>query len=112
MDLGAPFIFFNLYMLLGVFSRVLVVLSTQFKYRREKIYKIMICPHDGQEKLKGEGVISFFLNGLFLQGKSMSLLKFFCCCLGVYLKLYLRSKVNRGFHKYADGGPIVDVRVG
>jgi hypothetical protein len=33
----------------------------------------------------------------------------FCCCLGVYLKLCLRSKVNIGFHKYADGGLIVDV---
>jgi hypothetical protein len=39
----------------------------------------MICPYGGQEKLKGEGggLISFFLNGLFLEGKSMSLLKFF-----------------------------------
>jgi hypothetical protein len=35
----------------------------------------MICPYGGQEKLKA-GLISFFLNGLFLQGKSMSLLKF------------------------------------
>jgi hypothetical protein len=58
---------------------------------------------------RGGGLISFFLNGLFLEGKSMSLLKF--CCLGMYLKLYLRSKVNIGFHKYADGGPIMDVRV-
>jgi hypothetical protein len=41
----------------------------------------------------GGGLISFFLNGLFLEGKSISLLKFFCC-LGVYLKLCLRSKVN------------------
>jgi hypothetical protein len=38
----------------------------------------------------------------------MSLLKF---CLGAYLKLYLRSKVNLGFHKYVDGGPIMDVQV-
>jgi hypothetical protein len=55
-------------------------------------------------------VISFFLNGLFLEGKSMSLLMFFC--LGVYLKLCLRSKVNLGFHKCVEGGPIMDVRVG
>jgi hypothetical protein len=41
----------------------------------------------------------------------MSLLKFFYC-LGVYLKLCLMSKVNLGFPKYADGGPIMDVRVG
>jgi hypothetical protein len=38
----------------------------------------MMCPYSGQEKLKGEGgLILFFLNGLFLEGKSMSLLKFF-----------------------------------
>jgi hypothetical protein len=60
---------------------------------------------------KGRGLISFFLNGLFLEGKSMSLLKF-CCCLGVYLKVCLGSKVNLGFYKYADGGPIMDVQVG
>jgi hypothetical protein len=53
---------------------------------------------------------SFFLNGLFLEGKCISLLKFFC--LGVYLELCLRSKVNLGFHKYVDGGPIMDVQVG
>jgi hypothetical protein len=58
------------------------------------------------------GVISFFLNDLFLEGKFMPLLKFFLCYLGVYFKLCLRSKVNLGFHKYADGGPIMDVRVG
>jgi hypothetical protein len=60
---------------------------------------------------RGGGFISFFLNGLFLEDKFMFLLKF-CCCLGVYLKLCLRSKVNIGFHKYADRGPIMDVRVG
>jgi hypothetical protein len=38
----------------------------------------------------------------------MLLLKFFCC-LGVYLSPYLRSKVNLGFHKYVDGGLIMDV---
>jgi hypothetical protein len=54
MDLGAPFIFFNLYKFLGVFYRVLVVLSTRFRNRREKIYKIVICPYGGQEKLKGK----------------------------------------------------------
>jgi hypothetical protein len=36
------------------------------------------------------------------------LLSFFCC-LGVYLKLCLRSKVNLGLHKCADGGLIMDV---
>jgi hypothetical protein len=51
------------------------------------------------------------IDGLLLEGKSMSLPKF-CCCLGVYLKLCSRSNVNIGFHKYADGGPIMDVRVG
>jgi hypothetical protein len=73
----------------------------------------VICPYGGKEKLKGEvgGSISFFLNGLFLEGKSMSLLKFFCC-LAVYLKLCLRSKISIGFHKYADVGPIMNVRVG
>jgi hypothetical protein len=57
----------------------------------------------------GEVLISFFLDGLFLEGKYISLLKFFC--LGVYLKLCLWSKVNLGFHKYADEGHIMDVRV-
>jgi hypothetical protein len=71
----------------------------------------VIYPYEGQEKLKGRGVISFSLNDLFLEGKSMSLLKIFCC-LGVYFKLYLWSKVNLGFYKYTDGGPIMDVRVG
>jgi hypothetical protein len=47
-------------------------------------------------------LISFFLNGLFLEGKCILVLKFICC-LGVYLKLCLRSKVNLGFHKYVDG---------
>jgi hypothetical protein len=60
------------------------------------------------EKQGGKVLISFFLNGLFLEGKCISLLKFFCC-LGVYLRLCLRSKVNLGFHKYADGGRIMDV---
>jgi hypothetical protein len=59
----------------------------------------------------GGGLISFFLNGLFLEGKSMLLLKF-CCCLGVYSKLCLRTKVNLAFHKYVDGGQIMDGRVG
>jgi hypothetical protein len=56
MDLVAPFIFFNMYvwfMFLGVFYGVLVVFNTQFRNRREKIYKIMICLYFGQEKLKG-----------------------------------------------------------
>jgi hypothetical protein len=46
---------------------------------REKIYKILIYPYGGQEKLKkgGKVLISFFLNGLILEGKCISLLKFF-----------------------------------
>jgi hypothetical protein len=69
--------FFNLYMFVGVFYGVLVVFSTRFRNRREKIYKIVICPYGGQQKLKVEGsLISFFLNDLFLEGKSKSLLKF------------------------------------
>jgi hypothetical protein len=72
----------------------------------------MISSYGGHEKIeRGGGLTLFLLNGLFLEGKSTSLLKF-CCCLGVYLKLCLRSKVNLGFHKYTDEGPIVDVRVG
>jgi hypothetical protein len=55
-------------------------------------------------------LISFFLNDLFLEGKCISLLKFFYC-LGVHLKVCLRSKVNLRFHKYADGGLIMDVQV-
>jgi hypothetical protein len=38
------------------------------------------------EKQGGEVLISFFLQGTLLEGKSMPLLKFLCC-LGVYLKL-------------------------
>jgi hypothetical protein len=41
------------------------------------------------KKIGGEVLISFF-GGLTLDGKSMSLFKFFC--LDVYLKLYLRLK--------------------
>jgi hypothetical protein len=62
----------------------------------------MIYPYGGQEKLKG--VISFFLNGLFLEGESMTLLKFFlffrCVCV---FEAMFNVKVNLGFHKYADG---------
>jgi hypothetical protein len=47
-----------------------------------------LCPYCGQEKLKksGEDFDFNFLGGFVLEGKSMSLFKFFCC-LGVYLKL-------------------------
>jgi hypothetical protein len=55
-------------------------------------------------------LISYFLNGLFLEGKCILLLKFFCC-VGVYLKRCLRSKVKLAFQKSANGGPIMDVRV-
>jgi hypothetical protein len=37
----------------------------------------MIRPYGGQEKLKGGGLILFFLNDLFLEGKFTLLLKFF-----------------------------------
>jgi hypothetical protein len=60
------------------------------------------------EKHGGKVLISFFLNDLFLEVKCISLLKFFSC-FDVYLKLCLRSKVNIGFNKCADGGPIMDV---
>jgi hypothetical protein len=50
----------------------------------------LLCLYGGKEKLKnkggGEVLISFFLQGTLLEGKSMPLLKFLCC-LGVYLKL-------------------------
>jgi hypothetical protein len=79
---------------------------------RENIYNLdMSVRWLGKiEKQGGEVLILFFLNGLFLEGKCILLLNFFCY-LGVYLRLCLRSKVNLGFHKYADGGPIMDVRV-
>jgi hypothetical protein len=38
------------------------------------------------EKQGGNVLISFLLKGSLLEGKSMSLFKFFCC-LGVYLEL-------------------------
>jgi hypothetical protein len=41
-------------------------------------------------KMSGEVLISFFWE-LTLEGKSMLLIKFYCC-LDVYLKLYLRLK--------------------
>jgi hypothetical protein len=62
-------------------------------------------------KFEGGGLISFFLNGLFLGGKFMLLLKFFLFrCVCVFQTMF-KVKVNLGFHKYADGGPIMDVRV-
>jgi hypothetical protein len=45
---------------------------------------------------EGGGLISFFLNRLFLKGVFEAMFK---------------VKVNLGFDKYADGGPIMDVRV-
>jgi hypothetical protein len=51
----SPFILFNMYMLLTSFYGVLVVLSTRFRNSREKIYNILICQYDGQEKLKNKG---------------------------------------------------------
>jgi hypothetical protein len=40
------------------------------------------------------------------------LLKFFLLMCVCVLEAMFKVKVNLGFHKYADGGPIVDVRVG
>jgi hypothetical protein len=61
----------------------------------------MICPYGDQEKFKG-GLISFFLNGLFLEGKSMSLLKFF-----LLFRCLFEAMFRCVFD--ADGGPIMDV---
>jgi hypothetical protein len=61
----------------------------------------MICPYGDQEKFKG-GLISFFLNGLFLEGKSMSLLKFF-----LLFRCVFEAIIRCVFD--ADGGPIMDV---
>jgi hypothetical protein len=44
------------------------------------------------ENQEGKVLISFFMQGSFLEGKSMSLLKFFYC-LGVYFKLCLWLKL-------------------
>jgi hypothetical protein len=50
------------------------------------------CPYCGHKKLEKEvGGFDFIFYGLTVEGKSMPLLKFFCC-LDVYLKLYLRLK--------------------
>jgi hypothetical protein len=78
-----------------VYGVLVVFLSTIFRNRREKIYKIMILSVRWLGKIeRGRRVlISIILKGLLLEGKSMSLLKFFCCCLGVYLKLCFRSKL-------------------
>jgi hypothetical protein len=94
-------------MFLGVFYGVLVVFfSIRFRNRREKIYKIMIWPYSGQEKLKGGRVlILFFLNGLLLEDKSMSLL------MEDFINHDHLLEVHLGFYKYADGGPIMDVPV-
>jgi hypothetical protein len=50
-------------------------------------------------------------NFIFLEGKSMSLLKFFLL-FGCVFEAMFKIKVNLGFHKYVDGGPILDVPVG
>jgi hypothetical protein len=66
----------------------------------------MIWPYGGQEKLKGGRVlISFFLNGLLLEDKSMSLL------MEDFINHVHLLEVQLGFYKYADGGPIMDVPV-
>jgi hypothetical protein len=56
-------------------------------------------------------LISSFLKGLLLEGKSVSLLKFFLLFRCVF-EAMLKVKFNLGFHKYAQGGPILDVPVG
>jgi hypothetical protein len=53
----------------------------------------MICPYGGHEKLKGVEVILFFLNGLFLLGKSMSLVKFLLLFRCVFEGIFM-VKVN------------------
>jgi hypothetical protein len=50
-----------------------------------------VCPYGGQKIEKSGGGFDFIFLGVALEGKSMPLLKFFCC-LDVYLKLYLRLK--------------------
>jgi hypothetical protein len=52
----------------------------------------------------------FFLKGLLLEGKSMSLLKFLLLFRCVFEAIF-KVKVNLGFHKYANGGPILDVPI-
>jgi hypothetical protein len=59
----------------------------------------------------GRVLISSFLKGLLLEGKSVSLLKFFLLFRCVF-EAMLKVKFNLGFHKYAQGGPILDVPVG
>jgi hypothetical protein len=56
-------------------------------------------------------LITFFLTHLFLENKSMSLVKFLLLFRCVFEAIF-RVKVNLGFHKYAYGGPIMDVLVG
>jgi hypothetical protein len=63
------------------------------------------------EKQEMNVLILFFLNGLLLEGKSMLLLKVFVLFRYVFEAMF-KVKVNIGFHKYADGGPIMDVPVG
>jgi hypothetical protein len=53
---------------------------------------IQISVHTVDRKKRRKVLILFFLKVLLLEGKFMSLLKFYCC-LGVYLKLCLRIKL-------------------
>jgi hypothetical protein len=61
-----------------------------------------VCLYGGQKNLTkrvgGGGGFDFIFYGLTLEGKSMPLLKFFCC-VDVYLKLYLILKFL-GFHNH------------
>jgi hypothetical protein len=69
--------------------------------------------YGGQEILKKRGnvLISFFLEGLLLEGKFMLLLKFIFLLFRCVFEAMFMVKFNLGFHKYADEGPILDVPV-
>jgi hypothetical protein len=61
---------------------------------------LQACLYGGQETLKKEGevLISFFLEGLLIEGKSMSLLKYFLLFSCVFEAIF-KVKVNLGFYK-------------
>jgi hypothetical protein len=62
-----------------------------------------LCLYGGQEKLKKEGgevLIPFFLEDLILEGKSMSLLKFFFLLFRCVFEAIVNVEVNLGFNKH------------
>jgi hypothetical protein len=73
--------------------------------------KMCLSIHDlsvrwtGKIEKGGRVLISFFLNGFLLESKSMSLL------MVDFINHDHLLEVNLGFHKYADGGPIINVPV-